>query len=432
MSSDSPNAAPPCATMPTQRSSVSALLALQSLRSAGGTSRRVVAAGVPRPSAPWHDLHHAWNNAPPLSRGAWVASNSATTGASVTEGERYAWRPSEFGERWRLDSGAQHAILSRRSTALHIPRDDRYLPHTPAAGVPMRPLPCTFVAALCTAPLISLVAQEPRGVLVPVGALVKAESAQSGKTTEGTVLAWRGDTLVMRAAEGGDTVRIPAAALKKLRIAESPTVWRHTSPSEINFFASVAVPRSGDADRSSGDAFRDALLIAHKTELATGKVRWRRDHLFGLEPKVFGTGGVSYLFGHQPPLADTDTTFVLYLSADGPIRVHAHTGALVWGTDAFHDAKVPMLRDGYARIARRQGVLFVPSEKRLVALNVSDGHAAWPAPLTFKSQVIRMDVTRHGLLARGDEWLDLLDPATGRSVCRAPATLQNTTRIVPR
>src|SRR5438093_4110148 len=144
-------------------------------------------------------------------------------------------------ERWRLDSGAQHAILSRRSTALHIPRDDRYLPHTPAAGVPMRPLPCTFVAALCTAPLISLVAQEPRGVLVPVGALVKAESAQSGKTTEGTVLAWRGDTLVMR-AEGGDTVRIPAAALMKLRISESPTVWRHTRSTDSTYVFSVAVP----------------------------------------------------------------------------------------------------------------------------------------------------------------------------------------------
>src|SRR5438034_8996046 len=88
-------------------------------------------------------------------------------------------------ERWRLDSGAQHAILSRRSTALHIPRDDRYLPHTPAAGVPMRPLPCTFVAALCTAPLISLVAQEPRGVLVPVGALVKARSEERRVGKEG-------------------------------------------------------------------------------------------------------------------------------------------------------------------------------------------------------------------------------------------------------
>src|SRR5438552_16094397 len=85
MSSDSPNAAPPCATMPTQRSSVSALLALQSLRSAGGTSRRVVAAGVPRPSAPWHDLHHAWNSAAPESggRGVWMAKANATAGKSA-------------------------------------------------------------------------------------------------------------------------------------------------------------------------------------------------------------------------------------------------------------------------------------------------------------------------------------------------------------
>src|SRR2546430_7056825 len=91
----------------------------------------------------------------------------------------------------------------------------------------------------------------------------------------------------MRAAEGGDTVRIAAAALKKLRIAESPTVWRHTSPSDINFFASVAVPRPGDADRSRGDAFRDALLIANKTELAaidpaTGDAIWTRKDLTDL------------------------------------------------------------------------------------------------------------------------------------------------------
>src|SRR5438093_10562771 len=162
-------------------------------------------------------------------------------------------------ERWRLDSGAQHAILSRRSTgapgraertargrpsrdapALHI--DPRAVLHpTLVRGVPMWPLTRICLAALCIPPLISLVAQEPRGVLVPVGARVKAESAQSGKTTEGTVLAWRGDTLVMR-AEGGDTVRIPAAALMKLRISESPTVWRHTRSTDSTYVFSVAVP----------------------------------------------------------------------------------------------------------------------------------------------------------------------------------------------
>jgi len=390
----------------------------------------------------------------------------------------------------------------------------------------MRPA-CTFVASLCLSPLISLVAQEPHGVLVPVGARVKAESQQSGKTTEGTVVAWRGDTLVVRAAEGGDTVRIAAAALKKLRVVESPTVWRYTSPADINYFTSAAVPRPADAAPFGTDVFRDVLLIANQTELAaidpvtggaiwtrkdlpdlrgvaldfvgvtgygvitrgdtmeiidvrtgerrwdtgalsllavrgwlplpgkdtlvlmygrtaesastlmavelaTGKLRWRQDKLFAVEPKVFGTGGVSYLLGHQPPLADTDTTLVLYLSTEGPIRVDARTGAFLWRAGVLREAKIPALRDGYARIARRRGVLFVPSEKRLVALNVSDGQAAWAAPRAFKSQVIRMEVTRHGLLANGDDWLDLLDPTTGQSVWRAPVALKNSTRIVLR
>src|SRR2546426_12749981 len=84
MSSESPNAAPPCDTISTQRSSGSAVLAWQSRRFAGGTSSRVPAAGVPRPSAPWHDLHHAWNSAAPESEGGgvWMARTNATTGKS--------------------------------------------------------------------------------------------------------------------------------------------------------------------------------------------------------------------------------------------------------------------------------------------------------------------------------------------------------------
>src|SRR6266576_5995882 len=84
MSSDNPNAAPPCETIPTQRSSVSAVEPLQSCRSAGGTSRRAAALGTPRPSAPWHDLHHAWNKAAPESGGGdggvWMANANATAG----------------------------------------------------------------------------------------------------------------------------------------------------------------------------------------------------------------------------------------------------------------------------------------------------------------------------------------------------------------
>src|SRR5439155_10551844 len=88
MSSDNPNAAPPRVTIPIQRASGSAVLAAHSCRSAGGTPSRVVAAARPRPSAPWHLLHHAWYSAAgPESAGAWVASarRATTDGRSILD-----------------------------------------------------------------------------------------------------------------------------------------------------------------------------------------------------------------------------------------------------------------------------------------------------------------------------------------------------------
>ena len=67
-------------------------------------------------------------------------------------------------------------------------------------------------------------------------------------------------------------------------------------------------------------------------DLPTGRVRWRQDSAFAAaaEPKVFKSSGVSYLLGNQSPLADSDTTLVLYLSTDGQIRLDARTGRVLW------------------------------------------------------------------------------------------------------
>ncbi len=59
MSRDNPNAAPPFVTTPTHWSSVSAVLTGQAARSAGGTSVRTDATGVPRASTPWQGAHQA-------------------------------------------------------------------------------------------------------------------------------------------------------------------------------------------------------------------------------------------------------------------------------------------------------------------------------------------------------------------------------------
>jgi ankyrin repeat protein len=168
-----------------------------------------------------------------------------------------------------------------------------------------------------------------------------------------------------------------------------------------------------------------ATLMA--IDVATGRVRWRQDSAFAVEPKAFQSSAVSYLLGNQSPFADSDTTLVLYISTDGPIRLDARSGRVLWRASALRTAKVPAINDGYASIARQSGLVFVPSGDSLLALRDSDGTSAWSAAARFKNKVFRMIPTRRGLLVRGYEWFDLLDPATGHSLWHAPVELKNTT-----
>jgi outer membrane protein assembly factor BamB len=371
-----------------------------------------------------------------------------------------------------------------------------------------------------------VLAQRAPGVLVPVGARVKVDMRSPQATVEGIVLAWRADTLLFAPPGRADTVRLASGAISKLRVVESPSLWRYTSGSDINYYTFPSVPRSAGAPWTD-DLYRVQLLVATKTELVgvdpgtgtpvwtrrdlpdikgvaidvvgltgyavitrgdtmiildvrtgetrwdsrklsllaargwlgfpesdsailmlgrsaaspstvmavdlgTGKLRWRQDSLFGIEPKVYSAGGVSYLFGNQPPVADTDSTLVLYISSEGPLRLNARTGARMWRGTGLNAAKLPTPGDGWAFIAQRRGTLFVPSGDSLVALRTSDGQPAWPAAHRFDSRVVRIAPTTPGLLVRGEKWLDLLDPATGRSVWRAPVQLKNSTRIVLR
>src|SRR5437870_5476235 len=129
-----------------------------------------------------------------------------------------------------------------------------------------------------------ILAQTARGVLVPVGAHVKIDTESGGQSVEGTIVAWRGDTLLVQPQSRTDTVRVASGALKKLRVVESPALWRYTSPSTINFYFSTAIPRAHDVTSRSGDAYERLLLVGTKTELAgvntsTGAVLWSRKDL---------------------------------------------------------------------------------------------------------------------------------------------------------
>ncbi len=142
----------------------------------------------------------------------------------------------------------------------------------------MKPAPAALVSLLLLpSPML---AQTPRGATLPVGSRVKIET-QSGTSVEGALVAWRGDTLLVQPEARTDTVRMPSANLKKLRVVESPALWSYTSPSKINFYFSTDMPRARDFTSMSGDAYERLLVVGTKTELAgvnastAATTRWR-------------------------------------------------------------------------------------------------------------------------------------------------------------
>ncbi len=172
-------------------------------------------------------------------------------------------------------------------------------------------------------------------------------------------------------------------------------------------------------------------------DVATGDVGWRQDTLFRRSsPNLQRINSLRSLSGHQQPLVDSDTTFILNLSKDGPMRIHSRTGELLWRLDL--DENPPLLREGYAPMLYDSGVLFAPYDRKLVAVNVGDGSVIWDRQDNFRSRLAQMELTSHGLVVRGREpreevyagpdeglvtpardfFLDLVDAQTGTSVWR--------------
>jgi outer membrane protein assembly factor BamB len=179
-------------------------------------------------------------------------------------------------------------------------------------------------------------------------------------------------------------------------------------------------------------------------DISSGDLRWRHDDHFREKPKTEKIDGIETLFGNQPPLLDTDTTLILHVSKDGPMRLHAATGEILWRADAMRGKEPPVISEAYAPLLLENGVLFVPEKKKLWALEVSTGELIWERDKKFKGHVGQMELTPRGLVVRGvrppgtdskigapRSFIDLVDPATGESVWPDPYTKLKKESLAP-
>jgi outer membrane protein assembly factor BamB len=168
-----------------------------------------------------------------------------------------------------------------------------------------------------------------------------------------------------------------------------------------------------------------------------GALKWQQDAVFTKPLNVLEVKGSGKLFkrysihGNQEPVFDTENTMIVYLTAEGPVKLDLATGNKLW-TSPIKAKTLPALSMGYAPMLLESGVVYVPYDKSLQAVDAKTGALIWTKDHDFKSHVTQMQLTPAGLVVRGapgvdakgkpdgKPFLDLLDPKTGLSVWKKP------------
>jgi len=140
---------------------------------------------------------------------------------------------------------------------------------------------------------------------------------------------------------------------------------------------------------------RAGKRILTALNLNTGEVTWQNQDLLKENLK-------SCCFA--PAIYDTEETILLFISKDGPMRL-GPGGQLLWRAKDLAD-------EDPSKMVHADGVLFIPQDDRVFAIDTSDGSVIWQEEARFDPTTI--EIHARGLLIASDKELDLLDLQTGK------------------
>src|SRR5213594_214395 len=197
------------------------------------------------------------------------------------------------------------------------------------------------------------------------------------------------------------TVRV-GGRVELIDLATGATKWRMPPPGGVQPY--LPIPERGlILAYGENDSLRPVLVAA---DLATGAVRWEHVQPFHEAPEAVGQDYV----GLQAALWVSDTTFILYVSKDGPVLAHAGTGEWLWRGDSLQGKKPPApgrpprsllgLRRGQGTMVLADSVVYVPFENRLQAIRTRDGTPLWAEAAGLPTPVAQLEVTAQGIVVR--------------------------------
>ena len=203
--------------------------------------------------------------------------------------------------------------------------------------------------------------------------------------------------------------------------------WRHPSPTLGSSRGPLLLPEKQLALEYTVRPNEAPVLGA--IDIETGHVRWQSSSIIqrqvhAAELECCGGRKLPTIEANLAPLVDHDSVIVLWISEDGPVAINANSGAVIWRATSLAGKTPPTRIAGYAPMLAVNGVLYVPYENRLAAIDLATGAPAWGNPREYKAHVAQMELLPRGLLVRTEigprdggfvkrHVLELLDPKTG-------------------
>jgi outer membrane protein assembly factor BamB len=150
--------------------------------------------------------------------------------------------------------------------------------------------------------------------------------------------------------------------------------------------------------------------------LDSGRVLWRHDSLFVAKPEFKRDRGVESISDIQTPIILRDTTLLLYLSKDGPMRLDPRSGAVRWRAAELAGTAVGGWAEGYPPARMIDSLVLIATGKQLVALDSATGQVRWHVARNFRDTPTWVFARPAGILVGGfgeKPFLTALHPGTG-------------------
>ena len=180
-----------------------------------------------------------------------------------------------------------------------------------------------------------------------------------------------------------------------LDVATGNVLWSTETLDIKDHYGYYLLPESGSMLLYGKDS--DGKKTIFSIELGTGTVLWQSRDLYNDKAELF-----------MAPIADTGDTILTFMGKKSIWKLNARTGEQIWKTEL--EAKKGF---EFSLLNEAGNVVFTASDKRVYAINTSDGSFAWPSAPKFKGDIIALSEMPVGLVIIGSNFLNVVDPASG-------------------